>query len=128
MEFNERKMNTPEWPAKVIETEKDFWDVMYDAKNQFIQMQFDVYSKTKKEEEIIQRNKEFKYLNLIEYIKTHNKTLSEKILNNENAQHMIAVYDELVERARNSNSKAEMMQIIVDKEEFIQRFNLGLNE
>lgn len=125
--FNEGKMNTPEWTPRIIETEGDFWDVLYDAKNQFSQMQFAVHLNTNNEEDIIKQNNEFTYLNFIDYIKTRNETLSEKIKNHKGVQEMIKVYDGLIERARNADSKEKMTQIVKDKTDFIKKYDLGLD-
>jgi hypothetical protein len=125
MPLNEGKINTPEWHPKVIEKQSDFWNLLYDAKNQFTQIQFAVYSKTRTEEDIVTQNQEFKYLNFIDYIKTHNETISEKIINNEGVQNMIKVYDELLDRARKADSKEKMTQVVKDKEEFIKKHDLG---
>lgn len=123
----DERFKTPEWPKKVIEKQKDFWDLMYDAKNQFSQLQFAVYSKRLSEEEIVKQNKEFRYLYFLDYISTHNESISEKIINNEGVQHMIIIYNELIDRAKQANSKKEMEEINVDKEEFIQKYNLGFD-
>ncbi len=123
---NEGKMNREEWPAKVIDTQEGFWDLLYDAKNQFIQMQFAIHSKKQTEEEIVKQNNEFQYFNFIDYIKIHNETISDRLKNNNNVQKMIGVYDDLVNRARTANSKREMEQIIEERDEFIDKYDLGI--
>ena len=66
----ERFEKKEQWPKKVIEKQSDFWDLIYDAKNQFSQLHFAISSKRMSEEEIVKQNKEFRYLDFIDYKNT----------------------------------------------------------
>lgn len=121
LNFNERSANE-------LKTEREFWDAMYDAKNQFNLLQFG-YHLNKDINSLLEENSAKFYLNFLEYIKQNNNwVLSEKMLANENVKGMIHMYDELVSFAKNVHSKEDIAKLLEEREEFIQEFNLGLDK
>ncbi len=70
----------------------------------------------------------YEYFNCEELLIKQNRSLSEKIQKNERVQMVMRTYDDLVSRIKVLKTRSQLKQIFEELDEFIQRFNLGLDE
>lgn len=110
-----------------IETENQFWLWIKDAKNQFGGIRLMVQS-IKNNEELSRFIQKYEYLNCEELLVKQNRSLSEKIQKNERVQMIMKTYDDLVSRIKVLKTRRQLKQIFEELDEFMQRFNLGLDE
>jgi hypothetical protein len=94
--------------VKNIETEEQFWLFIRDAKNQFEGIRF---MDDKSDKELIEFRNKRKYLKIDDYLKSNNRTLSDKIRENKNVQSLIRTYDDIAERVKVFSTKEELKQI-----------------
>ena len=113
--------------AKFIETENQFWLWIEDAKNQFGGIRLMAQS-IRSNEELSSFVSKYEYFNCEELLIKQNRSLSEKIQKNERVQMVMRTYDDLVSRIKVLKTRSQLKQIFEELDEFIQRFNLGLDE
>lgn len=111
--------------VKNIETEEQFWLFIRDAKNQFEGIRF---MDDKSDKELIEFRNKRKYLKIDDYLKSNNRTLSDKIRENKNVQSLIRTYDDIAERVKVFSTKEELKQIFEELDEYFERFNLGIEK
>lgn len=109
-----------------IETENQFWLWIEDAKNQFGGIR--LVSGSLSDKELIDFSRKTKYLTCEEFLKEHKRSLSDKLLKNENAQLVMKNYNDLIERIKVFKTKKQLLIIFEELDEFLDRFNLGLDK
>lgn len=110
-----------------IETENQFWLWIEDAKNQFGGIRLKAQS-IESSKELLSFVQKYEYFNCEELLRKQNRSLSEKIQKNERVQMVMKTYDDLVSRIKVLKTRRQLKQIFEELDEFIQRFNLGLDE
>jgi hypothetical protein len=109
-----------------IETENQFWLWIEDAKIQFGGII--LVSGSLSDKELVDFSRKTKYLTCEEFLKEHNRSLSDNLLKNKNTKIVMKNYNDLIKRIKVFKTRKQLQEILKDLHDFLGRFNLQLDK
>ncbi len=107
-------------PLKIVETQKQFLEIIDDTQNQFLTIGWDL-NKDLPIEELVEKNKHYTYLPFADYLKQQGYELSSLIKNKEDCKQLVFIHDDLIERVKKFKTILELKQILEEVNEFLKQ-------